>query len=54
MQIGQLTTIHPQVPQRSNKVESPQSFERIAVTGGDDGQGPIRRGVGMDGKRERQ
>ena len=54
VQIGQLITTHPEILQRSDEVEGPQSSERVAATGGDDGQGPIRHGVGVDGKWERQ
>ena len=45
MFIGRLIMTHPEVLQRSDQVESPQSSERVTVAGSDDGQGPIHHGV---------
>ena len=54
MPIGQLTMIHPEVLQRSNKVESPEPPKRVTTVRSDDGQGPLRNGVGVDGEWEYQ
>jgi hypothetical protein len=43
-----------EVLQGSYNVESASPSERTAVIGRDDGQQPVRDGIGMDDKREYQ
>jgi len=49
-----LTVTYVEVLQGSDKVESSRPSERVTAAGSDDGQEPLRNGVGVDGKWEYQ